>query len=464
MKSILVISSLLFISMATLFQGSSVSIDTNMPNYVESGQSFDMEVTVTKGKVAGFSKFQMILPDGFTAENIESQGGTFSFVDQKLKIIWVALPAIAEFKIKFKISTKSSVDGTFPVTGKFSFIMDGERKDTKFDKKIVVSDSKPANLDAITAVPKDKGGQSAVNEPSFAFYRKLSQTEVEPSGTIDVTLEVRKAGISGFGKITEVIPAGFTATEIESNGAIFSQLNNEVRFLWMTLPADDKFVISYKLKANDQQGGKMIKGSFSYVEDDKTRIRSTPTTSLKVTSDGAVATTDDTDDQPDDTQQADDAAAKAEEAKKKAQQEKAEQDRIAAKKKSDAAAAKAEREAQAARDAEAAQANAQDNSDEASGEPGDVSYRVQICATRKPVDTQYFVKNHSVNEHIYTDMHEGWHKFTVGKFSVYGDARDHREEVRTDNKIVGPFVTAYNSGSRITVQEALMISKQQWVP
>jgi len=61
-------------------------------------------------------------------------------------------------------------------------------------------------------------------------------------------------------------------------------------------------------------------------------------------------------------------------------------------------------------------------------------------------------------------MHDGWHKFTVGAFDVYGDARNHREDVKGENKITGPFVTAYNTGNRITVQEALMISKQQWVP
>ena len=62
------------------------------------------------------------------------------------------------------------------------------------------------------------------------------------------------------------------------------------------------------------------------------------------------------------------------------------------------------------------------------------------------------------------DMHEGWHKFTVGQFNRYKEARNHRENVRSNNKIVGPFVTAYNQGTRITVQEALMITKQQWVP
>jgi len=93
-----------------------------------------------------------------------------------------------------------------------------------------------------------------------------------------------------------------------------------------------------------------------------------------------------------------------------------------------------------------------------------LNYRVQICATHTETTADYFVKNNNVNEEIYMEMHEGWTKFTVGNFGLYKGARDYREEVRTNYSIVGPFVTAYNDGTRITVQEALMTSNQRWYP
>jgi hypothetical protein len=46
---------------------------------------------------------------------------------------------------------------------------------------------------------------------------------------------------------------------------------------------------------------------------------------------------------------------------------------------------------------------------------------------------------------------------------IYKGARNYREIIKDQHKIEGPFVTAYNNGTRITVQEALMISKDQWV-
>ena len=90
-------------------------------------------------------------------------------------------------------------------------------------------------------------------------------------------------------------------------------------------------------------------------------------------------------------------------------------------------------------------------------------YSVQICATKKQVDVSYFAKANNILEKIYTMMHEGWHKYVVGEFNEYKEARDHREKVKNENKVVGPFVTAYNKGTRITVQEALMISGQKWI-
>ena len=45
---------------------------------------------------------------------------------------------------------------------------------------------------------------------------------------------------------------------------------------------------------------------------------------------------------------------------------------------------------------------------------------------------------------------------------VHKKARNKRESLGS-YKFPGPFVTAYNNGDRITVQEALMITKQDWV-
>ena len=62
------------------------------------------------------------------------------------------------------------------------------------------------------------------------------------------------------------------------------------------------------------------------------------------------------------------------------------------------------------------------------------------------------------------ERHEGWIKYVTGKHSDYRSAHDQRDGfVRAGHNFRGPFVTAYNNGDRITVQEALMITHQKWV-
>ena len=53
-------------------------------------------------------------------------------------------------------------------------------------------------------------------------------------------------------------------------------------------------------------------------------------------------------------------------------------------------------------------------------------------------------------------------KYTTGSYGVYKDARDKRNSLDSYN-FPGPFVTAYKHGERITVQEALTLTNQEWV-
>ena len=101
--------------------------------------------------------------------------------------------------------------------------------------------------------------------------------------------------------------------------------------------------------------------------------------------------------------------------------------------------------------------------DNSFGVKSGVNYRVQIAAGKNVVDKAYFEKRHNWTNDFVIENHNGWVKYTTGSYQVYKDARDNREMVNQgDHKFDGPFVTAYNEGIRITVQEALMISKQKW--
>ena len=91
-----------------------------------------------------------------------------------------------------------------------------------------------------------------------------------------------------------------------------------------------------------------------------------------------------------------------------------------------------------------------------------ISYKVQILAAHKVANQKYFSARHQYNRGFDIENHEGWVKYTTGEFNEYLKARNKREDLSRYN-FPGPFVTAYNNGNRITVQEALMTSKQDWI-
>jgi hypothetical protein len=92
-----------------------------------------------------------------------------------------------------------------------------------------------------------------------------------------------------------------------------------------------------------------------------------------------------------------------------------------------------------------------------------IYFKVQICALSKlNRSTSYFQSKYAIGK-VDMEFHEGWRKYTTGKYTQYRDARDYRETMRTKG-VQNPFVTAYNNGKRITVQEGLMAASQKWVP
>jgi hypothetical protein len=215
-------------------------------------------------------------------------------------------------------------------------------------------------------------------------------------------------------------------------------------------------------------GDPSISGTLSYVDNNTPR-------ELIVTSSGSIARASAPEPIAED-RSADEAKKAAEAAAAKAAADEAAKQQAQAK----AAAEKAERErqqmlAEQERQAKAAEAAARDaaakakNDAQASAQTSTipepetgVTYKVQIMAAHRVVDRAYFKSRHGFDEAFGIENHEGWVKYTTGRFDVYKGARDDRERIRNRYNFKGPFVTAYNDGERITVQEALMITRQKW--
>lgn len=494
MKSIFAASSILILSIASFFTQSEMNISFETPNEIAAGESFIMDVKINKGEISNFAKLQLNFPEGFTAELLEGKGGTFTFYDQKMKLIWISLPSDPEFTVKLKVATDRSIAGDFNFSGKISFVKDGER----MSKDLVTSNinvSPNTNTGAPNQANAETSGTginvaSGKSSTDLSCTRTFDASQIVSGGTFVVKLNIKKSNVSGVGKIIENVPEGFTAQEVEANGAIFSQKGSQVKFLWMTLPAEDDFTVSYKVAVDPTlSGNKVIDGKISYLDGSDTKQYLIDGTSISINKTSgetlAVNTTEQTNaestpENPDEIQKEDevtDTENNTPEGNKP--QKDVPTDQIAT---TDQPSEKDTQETASSDNTEASTASTASNTYDSNGpkvddngnslvplgqEPTEnanheVNYRVQICALKKEVSTNHFVKHHNVNEKIYKNMHEGWHKYTVGDFKQYMSASAHRTLAKENYNIKGPFVTAYNAGSRITVQEALMITKDAW--
>jgi hypothetical protein len=440
-----------------------VSVSQNLPTNFNAGEEVVVEVVVKKEGVGGFAKVQQTLPDGFIAEVIDAKGATFSFKDNIVKFIWMALPSENEFKVSYKLKTIESVEGNFTLAGKFSFIDENERKNIEIPSSAITITKKSEPIAAVveeTSAPEETEIESEEVPAVAELETPNTETEVVPTVVEDIAAENKSVTIScertiieidngnafkvsmkiahtnleGFAKIVETIPTGFTAEIIDSKGGVFSFKDNEAKILWMAAPVTKEFEVAYKLIAVDATPNSYtVNGAFSYLDNDVTQkyIINSSDFTLSKTSEEPIASSIE------------------ESIEEEVFEEVAEEPTI-----------KEEEVIEVVDETPVAEVvNTKKVTSTPNPETG-VSYKVQVGAGHQKVSKNYFVNKFNLTDPVATENHEGWIKYIVGSYSEYKAARDKRNNVR--NNVKTAFVTAYNQGSRITVQEALMISNQKW--
>lgn len=414
-----------------LFFLSEVTVKQALPPTIAPNGEIVVTFTISKADVTGFAKLQQTIPNGFTVESVESKGATFSFKDQIVKYIWMSLPTENEFTISYKLKNQGKDAGKFTLEGRFSYLADSERKNIDIPTATFMVDENATPTE--TASNEEPINNS--EEPSETIreinvtrrIEKLTETKFK------VELTFTKKNVDGFAKLTETIPDGFTATQDKVQGAVFSIEKNAVKLLWLSIPTENEFVASYFIETKSAQGEQTIKGTLSYLDVDDTKkvITIAPTNFEVLAGKEEIANTEETANQ----------------------QETSLQEKI--NNKVDNSSNNNEEKTENEIKKEAAKVT-----NTPAPETG-IAYKIQVGAFRENISIDKFKKKYKLNDKIELENHEGWSKLITGSFNEYKSARNKRNSVRTNVKTA--FVTAYNKGSRITVQEALMISNQKWV-
>lgn len=447
LKSAILLLNTLALLMYQLFFADNVTVTQKVPASANPDSEFTVEVTIKKGSTAGFAKLQQELPEGFTAVEDKSNGASFTFSNQSVKFIWMSLPNDSEFKVTYKVKVAEGISGDQSIGGKFSYVTDNTKQQVDIDAATISINGDGGNAVATTksttTTTPDENTDNTTTENnttentitennntatenntttasnntntnngdgSFSCIRNVPDNA---SSDFVVEITVNKGNLGGFAKLLETLPSGFTATAVESAGGSFSFADQKVRYIWVSLPAQPEFKISYKVKvAKGASGAQTIDGTFSYIENDETRKYTMPTSTVNIGGGGAVASNNTTKNNTN--------------------------------------------------------TNTSSNNDNSfsatniSAPQAGVVYNVQILALQNRKSTAAVARIYGMSATaINPRMEEGFTKYLVGSYTEYKTARDNRESVKSRG-VVSPFVVAYNKGRRITVQEALMATSQKW--
>ncbi len=438
--------------MGSFFDGE-VGLHVNAPQVVTAGDEFQVQVTLNKGKLESFSRLLQELPSGLKATSVNSANADFTFKDNKVRLIWLKMPESDSVTITYTIKVDKRLKGNFDISGKFSYIDNNERMSAEATPVNITINPNPDIDPKLIVDIKDFKEQvipdlTPTGQADVAVIRQKPTPTGDADNSYIVNLLFYKENAQKFAKIEESVPAGYTAIKIDSKEGLFVFKNNLAKFLWMSLPASKYFMVSYRLVPNaGVTAPPVLKGQYSYVADEKNVVKDI------IEKDVQLASLSDADIQgmvkeifaspvliPADVLMA----------QKK--------DSLAQQQISDIT-----KPEKPIKKPKTKINNYTDPTLAYTLEPEQgVYFRVQVAAGHKPVNIKRYFKRFKIADEVRAEQHEGWHKYSIGSFAEYRQARDYRVHIWNTTTIADAFVAAYNTGQRITVQEALMITNQNW--
>lgn len=413
-----------------------VAVHQEFPEKVAPGESFEVKLTIEKGDVSGSAKLEQELPKGFTAKAGRTNDASFTFSDGVVKYIWMSMPDSQSFSVSYFLTAPGNEEGSFLMEGDFVYLEGNSKQTIPIENKnLIVS---PALLADNSETTDNSNITTTSQQAEVTCERIIDKSRLISHRELTVTVRINKSNVTGFARVMETMPAGFTPEEMDKGTAAYSFVDNQVKFVWMSIPKDPVVEVKYRIKVDPEITGEyLINGEFSYLVDNETRKCDLNRESIILTSPAVV-------------EDATEAIVDEEIIEEPEQPE--------------VAVVEEEEEPEPEPEPEIVEKITTPPVVNIPPPTNGIQYKVQIAAARKMISENYFRDHLKINENITAEMHNGWNKYTLGGFDTYGKARDKRNETtRAYTRLKGPFVTAYNNGERITVQEALMISGQKWI-
>ncbi|MDX2172080.1 MAG: SPOR domain-containing protein [Bacteroidota bacterium] len=89
---------------------------------------------------------------------------------------------------------------------------------------------------------------------------------IAPNANIVVEIKINKGGITNFAKYQMDVPTGVTVTEGDSKTGNFTFEGNRAKIVWVSIPTDPEFVVTFKLNAGSASGANVFNHKFYYLD------------------------------------------------------------------------------------------------------------------------------------------------------------------------------------------------------
>jgi hypothetical protein len=278
------------LSFVCLIQGVFAQNDilVNIPKEVKAGNEFIAVVSLPKGQLHGVSRLQLKLPNGFSATERNSAQADFKFENQKVSFFWLNYPENLAIELSFNVSVSPTIEGYFVFKGEANWMDQKEPFRTEiYPQVITIKAGDKSEEELLQSLEKTRFKYDVLETEGINCLRQVPFAE---DGAIIVNLLINKGDLNKYGKIQEKIPMGYKVENLKSQNAIFvyNERQNIVKYMWMSMPAKPRFVVSYKLIPTnkvDDSNPFLIVGSFYYAENNQT-------TSVDIQERGIVISTD----------------------------------------------------------------------------------------------------------------------------------------------------------------------------
>lgn len=458
-KYLLIVFNSLLLFLYGIFNGDNgITVTSDIPATMAVGQEVRVAITVRKGSMSGFAKLQLDLPTDFEVKEVDEKGATYTFNEGIAKWVWAVLPMEDDMVVTLVLVPTQASLGPKTIGAKYSYVENNVKQ---------VVEMVPAEVNVVSEADFAAIGQPASTASPAATTTETTNLEaaqvtsnIENPGSVslrrtierlsgteyEVSILIAKGTTKGFARYSDLLPQNVNVKSNNTEGSSFSLADGKIKFVWVSVPEKDTLKISYIISSTRIQAIE-LSGEYSYLEDNQSKKQETKAQSLAFETPVPAAKTEE-------TEPATAAVVTPSEPAKQSETNLAKETKPVMTKSEKAVKTKVKKNSSSTK---ASKPEITNSSNEV------MVYHVQIGAfTKKKVTAARLEKKFKVTESINSEMAEGYTKFMVGNHAIYKDARDHREKMIQENKIKSSFVVAYNYGKRITVQEALSITNQQW--